>query len=82
MAFLAKDRTKVESLLSSLTTTMDSVGKAQRDIKLLLRLNPQWPDAIKSVLGIVQIQLLQTQSLADQQEGGVVEILNQVLPPE
>jgi hypothetical protein len=81
MAFLAKDRTKAESVLSALTTTLDAVGRSKRDIDLMLKLNPHWPEGLRGAwndyLNVLNGALYNATTYQDL----VIDELNSILPP-
>ena len=82
MPFTQANRREVESLLSKLTTTGDAIGRFARDVRLLVRLNPQWPETL--VARLTELEGLMGSLLyqLSERERGLVERLNEFAPQE
>lgn len=82
MSFSQANRKEVEALLGKLTTTGDSVGRMARDVVLVLRLNPQWPEEVRSsLMAIYNGMNFQLSQLTGWEEA-VASVLNTVAPQE
>lgn len=46
MSFSLSDKKDVERILSSLTSTMDAIGKAKRDVNLAMKIHRDWPTPV------------------------------------
>jgi len=81
MAFGKSDQSKIASLLSTVTTTIDGLGRSSRDIWLVLKWNQHWPlevrHALENYAAAIYNLMLQASSL----ESDVIARVNEVLPP-
>lgn len=81
MSFSTSDRKKVESVMSSVTTTVDGVGRTVRDLRLIKRLNPDWPVEVRNGLTDLESTLRTLLDTHSGWEGRMAEVLENLSPP-
>jgi hypothetical protein len=77
MVWKSADSTKVLSILSNLTTAMDAVGKAKRDLELELKIQVNWPDGLVAQISNMINQLGYVLNYDSQLETDVIQLIRQ-----
>lgn len=75
MAFRSSDVGEVRSLLGKVTTTMDGIGRSKRDIRLVIKMNAEWPSGIRTKLGSMMFAMEQVLKEYDNLETQIIEEL-------
>lgn len=81
MAFSAADKREVERILSNLTSTMDAIGKAKRDVNLIMKVHRDWPAPVFSGLMAYYDMFQGVLSSASSLETGLLIAAEGALPP-